>query len=232
MSENRTNTDYPPEQYPYRIKNWDKFQYYRFRRPPWIRLHVSTLQSEDWVMLDDLGKLLMLALMMIASQHDGHLPAIVDNPDYLKRVLNLNHPPKIKPLIDRGFLVKVHASACNGMLPHASASQSTETETERVLSPIRKSARTKKKFDYTADFESFWQSYPDRTNNSKPAAFEKWAALSEPERQAAAAAIPAFVAYCRSNPDYRVVHCERFLGQRRFESFGGPALVQVGRFKV
>jgi hypothetical protein len=128
MSNDTSSIEYPPEQYPFRIKDWDKFQYYKFRRPPWIRLHVSTLQSEDWVMLDDGGKLLMLSLMMLASQFDGHLPAIVTNPDYLKRVLHLDHSPNIKPLISHGFLLAMHASACAGMQSHASASQSTETE--------------------------------------------------------------------------------------------------------
>src|SRR5215831_13202906 len=108
MSENRTSTQYPPEQYPSRVKDWDKFQYYRYRNPPWIKLHTSILQSELWEQLDDRSKLLAIVLMLIASQHEGFLPKVVQTPSYLKRVGNFSKNPNIKPLIDCGFLEKLH----------------------------------------------------------------------------------------------------------------------------
>lgn len=71
---------------------------------------------------------------------------------------------------------------------------------------------------YSEDFENFWASYPDRTNNSKLKAWQAWRQLTAVERQRAFASLPAFTRYCRSNPTYRCVHAERYLRDRRFES--------------
>jgi uncharacterized protein YdaU (DUF1376 family) len=72
---------------------------------------------------------------------------------------------------------------------------------------------------YPEAFEAFWRDYPTDPNMSKKAAAEKWVRLSPEDRAAAQAAIPAFKAYCQKRPDYRPVHAERFLSQRRFDGF-------------
>jgi hypothetical protein len=61
-----------------RIKNWGKFQHYKNRRPPWIRLYRDLLDDPDFDELDgDLVKTLM-KLWLAASDFsvDGTLPAI------------------------------------------------------------------------------------------------------------------------------------------------------------
>ena len=58
----------------YRIRNWDKYQHYKDRNPPWIKLHVDILTSQDWVMLDNDARVLMIACMMIASRNAGCVP--------------------------------------------------------------------------------------------------------------------------------------------------------------
>ncbi len=105
------------------------------------------------------------------------------------------------------------------------------TRSDIVVVPEK---RPKTTMAYSQDFESFWQSYPDRTNNSKPRAFAEWQKLSEVDRGLAASGIPAFSAYCRKNKDYRAVHCERYLSQRRFESWSGGQAVRAAPiyFKV
>ena len=44
----------------YRVKNWERFQHYKDRNPPWIKLHYEIMTSADWVMLADASKLLMM----------------------------------------------------------------------------------------------------------------------------------------------------------------------------
>jgi hypothetical protein len=111
----------------YRVKNWGKYQHYKKRCPPWIKLHYETLTSSDWVMLDDSSRVLAIACMLVASRHDGHVPA---DPGYIKRVAYLNQDPDFKPLISCGFL-----EPCKQMLADDSAAQAkcpseTESETE------------------------------------------------------------------------------------------------------
>jgi len=85
---------------------------------------------------------------------------------------------------------------------------------EKAKKPKRKRRET----PYSEAFEVFWAGYPDITNNSKPRAFEQWERLGEPDQNAAVTSLPAFNAYCRKNPDYRCVHAERYLRDRRWES--------------
>jgi hypothetical protein len=85
----------------YRIKNWDKFQHYKDRSPPWIKLHRDLLSSETWVCLDDAGRVLAIASMMLAAATDNKIP---DNPRYIRRVAYLDYDPDFAPLVECGFL--------------------------------------------------------------------------------------------------------------------------------
>lgn len=85
----------------------------------------------------------------------------------------------------------------------------------------------RKRIVYSPDFERFWGGYPDRTNNSKINAWQAWQKLSPDDRHQAIASLPAFTAFCRSKPDYPVIHVERYLKHRRFESQGQMGTVQA-----
>ena len=74
----------------FRIKNWAKYQHYKDRNPPWIKLHWELLTSMDWVTLDDASRVLAVACMLIASRNDGQIRADSDGLKYLERVAHLN----------------------------------------------------------------------------------------------------------------------------------------------
>jgi uncharacterized protein YdaU (DUF1376 family) len=78
-----------------------------------------------------------------------------------------------------------------------------------------------KRAPYPPEFEAFWRDYPTDPLMSKKKAFEAWKRLPDEDRDAARAAIPAFREHCRKHPDYRPVHAERFISQRRFDGFNG-----------
>lgn len=80
-------------------------------------------------------------------------------------------------------------------------------------------ATLRRRSTYPADFEQFWLGYPDKTNNSKAMAAAAWRRLPAEDRAAAIASLPGYTAYCRQHPDYRALHAERYLKQRRFESY-------------
>lgn len=86
----------------YRIKNWDCFQQYRDRNPPWVKLHYETLSSSDWVGADNETRILMVVCMLVASRHGGQVPNDVG---YLKRVGYLNFDPTFDQLLKLGFLI-------------------------------------------------------------------------------------------------------------------------------
>jgi hypothetical protein len=97
-----------------------------------------------------------------------------------------------------------------------------EREEFRAVAGATRTARTRKKYD--EDFATrFWQPYPRTPVMSKAEAWKAWNRLSDDDRNAAAAAVPHYVAWLRSKPDHPAVHACRFISQRRFDGFCAPA---------
>lgn len=58
-----------------KIKNWSKFQHFKDRRPPWIKLYRDLLDDMEWHQLDPLASKVLVTLWLLASEdHDGCLP--------------------------------------------------------------------------------------------------------------------------------------------------------------
>jgi hypothetical protein len=58
-----------------RVRNWKKFQHFRDRKPPWIKLYRDLLDDPDWHDLDGDTAKGLLMLWLIASEADGELPS-------------------------------------------------------------------------------------------------------------------------------------------------------------
>jgi hypothetical protein len=114
----------------YVVRNWNRFQHYRDRNPPWIKLHFELLSSRDWVMLADASRVLAVACMLVASRNDGQIDCSARGLQYLKRVAYLNEDPDPKPLIECGFLEPASNTLAHASNMQASARPETETETE------------------------------------------------------------------------------------------------------
>jgi hypothetical protein len=84
------------------IKNWEKFQHYKHRRPPWIKLHRSILDDVEFTCLQDASKLHLMMLWILAAQMDNDIPF---DEVWLTRKLMLKKQIQLKPLIDSGFLI-------------------------------------------------------------------------------------------------------------------------------
>lgn len=57
------------------VRNWDKFQHYKARRPPWIKLHRGLLEDRAFLSLPLSAQALAPRLWLIASEtEDGSLP--------------------------------------------------------------------------------------------------------------------------------------------------------------
>lgn len=121
----------------YRIVEWDHYQHYKDRDPPWIKLHRDLLTSRTWVALSDASRVLAIACMLIAAGTDNRIPA---NPDYLKRRAYLNKEPDFAPLVSAGFVECINdnenrdvADASKPEQPIASGTEcSSEKRRDRV----------------------------------------------------------------------------------------------------
>lgn len=60
----------------YKIKDWAKFQHFKDRRPPWIKLYRDILDDPEWHELAPAAAKTMVMLWLIASEDSGNLPDI------------------------------------------------------------------------------------------------------------------------------------------------------------
>jgi hypothetical protein len=62
----------------FRIKGWDKFQHFKDRRPPWIKLYRDILDDPDWHELDGDTAKALVALWLLASEDEEQKGALPD----------------------------------------------------------------------------------------------------------------------------------------------------------
>lgn len=111
----------------------------------------------------------------------------------------------------------------NGYPNGSPITQKPEAREERVVSEVPNGTSEtcpkppKRRCSYPSDFEEFWNGYPTDKNMAKKEAFAAWRRISEDERRDAIASLPGFNSYCQKNPDYRVIHANRYLLKGRFE---------------
>lgn len=60
------------------VCNWDDFQHYRDRAPPWIKLYREILTSESWLLGTDLSRLLQVAITLLAARYKNAIPYKLD----------------------------------------------------------------------------------------------------------------------------------------------------------
>jgi hypothetical protein len=61
-----------------KIKNWSKFQHFKDRRPPWVKLYRDILDDMDWHQLDPLASKVLVTLWLLASEDENQEGALPD----------------------------------------------------------------------------------------------------------------------------------------------------------
>jgi len=127
-----------------RVVNWDRFQHYTKRRPPWIKLHRQLLDSRQWFALSDLASRVLVECWLVASESEQGI--ITDDLDDL--AFRLHKKPAsitkaLQELTAQGFIEEcLHdaSTALAGCLPR------DRGETEE-----------RQRHAYTKEFEVVWQ---------------------------------------------------------------------------
>lgn len=112
------------------VVNWDKFQHYKQRNPPWIKLHNDILHHYEYACLQDASKLLLIHIWLLASKTDNKIP---NDPTWLQKTLGLDTTPDVNILIDSGFLEYASnmLADCVQSATHCALSDRGETEAEQ-----------------------------------------------------------------------------------------------------
>lgn len=91
------------------VRNLDRYQHYKDRDPKWIKLYYSILDDEAFIFLSETLRCRYITCLILASRSNNRIPS---DPLYLKKVMRLDKPPDLQPLIDIGFLVYTESSTC------------------------------------------------------------------------------------------------------------------------
>lgn len=83
------------------IKNWDEFQHYKDRNPPWIKLHNQLLDNYEFECLTDATKGHLLCIWMLASRTNNK---IAYDPSWVKRKIGANSTVDLESLLSSGFI--------------------------------------------------------------------------------------------------------------------------------
>lgn len=91
------------------VKNWDKFQHYKDRNPPWIKLYTDTFHRRDFNRLPDDSKLLALCIWTLAAREascaKGSIPLDLD---WIKSQCGLGPTvtkSSLQVLVSQGFVL-------------------------------------------------------------------------------------------------------------------------------
>jgi hypothetical protein len=113
--------------------NWQEFQHYNKRRPPWIKLHHKLLDSYDFHSLPAGSRALAPMLWLIASEHmDGVIDADPSKLSFRLRTSASEIEEALSPLIGKGFFDVVQFDSVVLAECKQSATPETETETEKT----------------------------------------------------------------------------------------------------
>ena len=110
-----------------RIINWKKFQHYKDRCPPWIKLHVKILNDRNFMLLADASKCLLMLLWVLSSEEEGLIPYDLDEISFRLRRDSLSLK-EFKHLVDKGFLEVVEIVDGEVLADASGCSPETETE--------------------------------------------------------------------------------------------------------
>lgn len=109
-------------------KNWDNFQHYKHRSPPWIKLHRNLLDDMQYQRLPIASKAIAPMLWLLASEsHDGVIHRTPEEIAFRLRMTEKEVISAIKPLIDNGFFIED-----SNMLAECVQDATTEREKSRV----------------------------------------------------------------------------------------------------
>jgi len=117
----------------YYVKNWWKFQDYRFKKPPWIRLWTELIEDPQFFDLSEIDQWRLVRLWMYASEMDGRLPR---DHRQIRRRLSIYHAKIVDDLVAI-LLSKSFISIDDTRgIRRSNLPPETETETDVKTQPV------------------------------------------------------------------------------------------------
>lgn len=183
------------------VKNFERFQHYRDRKPVWIKLYTELLEDYEFGTLPDASKAHLLAIWLLASRNDNNLPW---DSNWIAKRISATDDVDLTALARAGFIKVIQedteephgvGDSCyqdaSDLLADSSADAIVETETELepplypkgYIPPTGGSPLPRLenlpvsdggRRTYPDAFEEFWRAYPVNPNDTKASAYKAW----------------------------------------------------------
>jgi len=203
-----------------KIKNYQKHQHFKNRRPPWIKLHREILDQRDIMALSDRAFKVLICTWLIASEDknmSGNLPSLFD----ISWRLRMPEKDLVKVFQELNAFV---LQDDNALISERHQVDAPETETETYTEKETETKKTTRKragstLLNTPLFEVFWDAYPRKVGYGK--ALEAWGKINPDETLTAeiVAAVEAQkkgVAWLKDNGQF-IPHPTTWLNQKRWK---------------
>jgi ribosomal protein L12E/L44/L45/RPP1/RPP2 len=92
----------------FQVRHWDRFQHYKDRSPPWIKLYTDLLDNYEFARLQDASKAHLLAIWMLASRNSNRLPL---DPVWVGQRISALEPVDLDALLSAGFIEAYDAAS-------------------------------------------------------------------------------------------------------------------------
>lgn len=90
------------------VKNFERFQHYKDRHPPWIKLHCALLDDYEFGRLQDASKMHLMGIWILASKSENRIP---DDPEWIGRRIGATAKVNTQVLVDAGFLTRLQGDS-------------------------------------------------------------------------------------------------------------------------
>jgi hypothetical protein len=183
-------------------KNWRRFQHFKDRKPPWIKLYRDLLDDLEWHKLKGEAAKFLVQLWLLASEdEEGKLPSI----DVISFRFRMNAGEV------QGMISQVQAwleGGDIGVISKRYQDDPLETETET------------KKNTYTSEFEELWKIHRKGSKPKAATAYSK--AIRKVEADVITQSLKAYVGTLRP-PQFTGQHLHRWLEEERWEEMEAPS---------
>lgn len=142
------------------VKNFEKFQHYKDRAPPWIKLYNGLLEDYEFGGLPDASKMHLIAIWLLASRSENKIPY---DPKWVSNRINATEPVDLTLLAKRGFIVVDQGEEQPAITPLAECLTREEGEKEERESKAETRAPSASRA--SDDFENLKKVYPRRKGN-------------------------------------------------------------------
>jgi hypothetical protein len=122
-----------------RPKNWERFQHYKQRCPPWIKVYRTLLDDRDFMCLPVASKALAMMLWLLASEHtEGVIEGVPADWAFRLRMTDNELLVALKPLIDNGMFADASmmlAECLQGACPETENREREENKSKPPFIP-------------------------------------------------------------------------------------------------